>query len=200
MKGRILASNGLANSYLNIENLNKGACIFNYIPSIFWNYHRILGIQENDKLELNSLDFEDQEKLILHPEKYFNDFEIFQKILADIFDSPELFFISEDYENLQHENIEEGQRFEIFRSLLVVLDKVDTKLFSKRIKNLVLGKMGLKTYQYGNDLNLRLIEITAAADLEENFLDFFKNLIKVQNNYIMENSFKNLTDLCNKKN
>lgn len=68
MDGNILATNQMSNAIIEINSLNKNACIYNYMPQLFWNYFKFDTFEEKNELEHVSEDYYDSDVFILNIE------------------------------------------------------------------------------------------------------------------------------------
>ena len=104
MDGNILATNQMSNTIIDINTLNRNACIFNYMPQLFWNYFKYENYEDSNVLEHNREDFLDLDIFILQIEQSYNDTEVFNHLINRIYQGISLVRLEEKLGSIDLKN------------------------------------------------------------------------------------------------
>jgi len=180
MDGTILATNKMSNSILNINSLNRGACVFNYMPQTFWKYYKYDTYEESNTLECSREDIDENDYFILEIDKSYNDKEVFVHLMEQAYPG-----ISFEKDSLL--SLGAGDRDEI-----IVFSRLDMQKYISNVMKISFGKIYIKNYFYSQNLGLKLIEIQKAYRLEPLFLEFYKEHVNHKDELVLSASFHNM--------
>lgn len=180
VNGTILATNEKSNQILKLDHLNKDACIFTYMPQLFWNYYNKEAFDAENKLEIITEHSKELNVFCLQVQRSYNDNDVFKHLITDIY--PDIEFETEETDMDDDD-----------RSFIVVFNGLNWNEFLEKVDNIYLTKIKITNYFYSGNLGLKLVQIQKANLMEEEFFLYYKEKVRRNNKLPVISNFYNIS-------